>query len=256
MNHNGSGTGGSSGQASIYYKGCVHKGLTALWDLPSGGLVFAGKKSDLEGDYELILDCTGDKIPATSTSPLSISGPRVEAFSHLLQFRRKPATHLHIDWPDAGVPPVTPEIWRAIIESVKGNLAVCCVGGHGRTGTALVALWMAQHYDEKRDEPKPRLSDIVTWIRKEHCENAVETMVQVQYLRELAVKFGYETGNTIYSSYSLRATAPANTATVQNAPGKGKQHKKDKKKQNKNAEYTTEPREDSKDPWSNWKLPE
>ena len=83
--------------------------------------------------------------------------------------------------PDFGIPKVKDSFWRAIHKySVKkGYKDVCvhCMGGHGRTGTALAALMIVLK--------KWSTKQAVTFLRTNYCEQAVESERQVDYLREL-----------------------------------------------------------------------
>ena len=190
-----------TGTASHYVKH-THMGRKLLWTLPLGGGVYAGARSDLAGRYAAILDCTGIATYVSTKTAVSVNGPDEERYAKLLSMTVAPATRILIDWPDGGVPPVVPEFWRTLVETVKGNLAVCCVGGHGRTGTALVAMFMAQHADTGKGPQT--LADVATFIRVAHCEEAIETEEQCDYLAALAYTLGYEEGERLESSNSYR----------------------------------------------------
>lgn len=94
---------------------------------------------------------------------------------------------IKINWSDGDVPDMAEKDWRGLIEGLKQlrqrlgkenlNVLVCCLGGHGRTGTALSILAALTGIASK----KP-----VTFIRKEYCNNAVETASQCNYIREMA----------------------------------------------------------------------
>ena len=84
-------------------------------------------------------------------------------------------------WPDFGVPHIKPTFWAALHRFVKaqGWSSVCihCEGGHGRTGTAIVALMMSVGSMD--------LVDAVGEMRRLYCRYAIETPEQIDYLREL-----------------------------------------------------------------------
>jgi len=63
---------------------------------------------------------------------------------------------------------------------VKGKAAIFCMGGHGRTGTALSALAQVSAY-----APAIESGDIVTWVREVYCQDAVETQPQIDYLQRV-----------------------------------------------------------------------
>lgn len=85
-----------------------------------------------------------------------------------------------IDWPDYGVPNFTRAWWDYLInllEGINGHVQVGCLGGHGRTGTfaAILAGIQGWHGSE----------DVVAWLRKQYCVNAVESYEQIAYIEEI-----------------------------------------------------------------------
>jgi protein-tyrosine phosphatase len=62
-----------------------------------------------------------------------------------------------------------------------GRTVCCCVGGHGRTGTALAALMLAT-------DPQITAKESINNVRKLHCENAIESDVQEKYLAQLEIQ--------------------------------------------------------------------
>jgi hypothetical protein len=85
-----------------------------------------------------------------------------------------PWDHTHLDWPDFGVPASTEavvEALEALLERARSgqDVEVGCIGGHGRTGTALACLAVPA------DHPAP---DAVAWVRASYCPKAVETPAQ------------------------------------------------------------------------------
>jgi hypothetical protein len=90
---------------------------------------------------------------------------------------------LGVKWSDGGKPPVPGSFFRDVIEAVKarggGKVVFACVGGHGRTGTALAATLIANGVFDKA-------ADAIEFVRKEHCYKACETKVQLEWLCALA----------------------------------------------------------------------
>lgn len=94
---------------------------------------------------------------------------------------------IKINWSDGNAPDLTEEDWRDLIDSLGQlrlrlgrenlNVLVCCLGGHGRTGTAL-AIFAALTGVASR---KP-----VSFIRKQYCINAIETQSQCGYIKKIA----------------------------------------------------------------------
>jgi hypothetical protein len=81
-----------------------------------------------------------------------------------------PWDHAHLAWVDFGVP--DPIELRIALEDVldrsrRGeNVEIGCLGGHGRTGTALACLAVLTGTPP---------GDAVAWTRATYCEKAVET---------------------------------------------------------------------------------
>jgi hypothetical protein len=81
-----------------------------------------------------------------------------------------PWDHAHLPWVDLGVPDAT-EL-RVALEDVldrsrRGeHVEVGCLGGHGRTGTALACLAVLTGTPP---------GEAVAWVRATYCEKAVET---------------------------------------------------------------------------------
>jgi protein-tyrosine phosphatase len=92
-----------------------------------------------------------------------------------------PWPHDVLDWPDFGVPPVASPVVAALqslLDRARSGqrVEVGCLGGHGRTGTALACLAVLSGHS--RD-------DAVRWIRARYCEGAVETPEQEAFVAQL-----------------------------------------------------------------------
>jgi hypothetical protein len=89
-----------------------------------------------------------------------------------------PWPHDHLEWPDFGVPsdsaPVV-TVLRSLLERARGGECVelGCLGGHGRTGTALACLAILSGLPS---------NDAVTWVRESYCANAVESGKQEEFV--------------------------------------------------------------------------
>ena len=82
-----------------------------------------------------------------------------------------PWQHAQFDWPDFGVPASTADLRNALAglheRSRRGErVELGCLGAHGRTGTALACLAVLAGVPA---------SSAVAWVRRAHCEKAVET---------------------------------------------------------------------------------
>lgn len=125
-----------------------------------GGDVLSPEKAPLIGDEEL--------VKALMPFTIEYSVPRL----------------LKLDWIDRMAPDVVPAFWPALVERLEGKVMTCCQGGHGRSGTAAVAIMMC-------------LTDYtplqaITHLRALHCPRAIESKDQHEYLDSLAKALGRE----------------------------------------------------------------
>lgn len=87
-----------------------------------------------------------------------------------------PWPHEHLDWPDFGVPEDLDALRRALTDVLTrarngDSVEIGCLGGHGRTGTALACLAVLTGTPA---------ADAVVWVRANYCYKAVETDSQEQ----------------------------------------------------------------------------
>jgi hypothetical protein len=93
------------------------------------------------------------------------------AFGLYLDFAWSPPwPHAHVEWEDFGVPDAS-ELRTALEDVLARSRAgdvveIGCLGGHGRTGTAVACLAVLA------GTPAP---EAVAWVRAAYCEKAVET---------------------------------------------------------------------------------
>jgi hypothetical protein len=85
-----------------------------------------------------------------------------------------PWPHDHLAWPDFGLPADMDEFVAALQSTLDRARAgecveVGCLGGHGRTGTALACLAVLSGVPS---------SDAVAWVRTNYCTEAIETAEQ------------------------------------------------------------------------------
>jgi len=90
-----------------------------------------------------------------------------------------PWPHAHVDWPDFGLPAdaaaFVASLQDVLARSRRGEVVeVGCLGGHGRTGTALACLAVLAGAD----------GDPVEWVRSTYCKRAVETDEQAAFARQ------------------------------------------------------------------------
>lgn len=89
--------------------------------------------------------------------------------------------YITIDWSDGGAPPVDVGFWTALHNEVQKRglqkVLFYCMGGHGRTGTALASILI----EVAGFDP----DSAVKWIHKNYCKEAIETNSQINYLNDL-----------------------------------------------------------------------
>ena len=90
---------------------------------------------------------------------------------------------LFVDWVDGGVPTLQVTWWLKLLDVIerqpKGSaVCVCCVGGSGRTGTALTILAALAGLIDDNEDP-------VEWLRHRYHGGAVETVFQISYIEKI-----------------------------------------------------------------------
>ena len=94
-----------------------------------------------------------------------------------------PWPHDHLTWPDFGVPDNAARVLaalRALAQRARRGeqVEIGCLGGHGRTGTALAILAVLAGHPA---------DEAVAWVRDRYCPMAVETGEQEAYVESLGV---------------------------------------------------------------------
>jgi protein-tyrosine phosphatase family protein len=89
-----------------------------------------------------------------------------------------PWPHDHLEWPDFGVPESATSALaalRSVLARARAGalVEVGCIGGHGRTGTALACLAILTGHPP---------GDAVAWVRAAYCRDAVETGKQEAFI--------------------------------------------------------------------------
>lgn len=149
---------------------CNHKPTEALFSI-EGILFYASNQNNIGVfDGDLIINLT--KIPDT---PKSASIPELK--DHYYSFPEE----IMIPCPDYGTPNIKLSFWEALFDYIKKEkfetVCIHCELGHGRTGTALSSIIIAN-----LGLPADEAVDIV---RRKYCEDAVETFEQAEYLQEI-----------------------------------------------------------------------
>jgi hypothetical protein len=92
-----------------------------------------------------------------------------------------PWDHAHLDWPDFGLPTneaAAVSALTAVLGRARAGerVELGCLGGHGRTGTALACLVVLAGHPQ---------ADAVAWVRTNYCPDAVETAEQERFVTQL-----------------------------------------------------------------------
>ena len=143
------------------------------------------RRFEMHRHRDVVVMADGTEVTAVSfdeTDPYGRAQP--PSFGLYLDDRWQPPwPHERLDWPDFGVPD-DPAPVVAALRSLRArtraseHVEIGCLGGHGRTGTALACL--AVLCGQPADEA-------VGWVRREYCDRAVETDAQEAFVRDLPV---------------------------------------------------------------------
>lgn len=88
-----------------------------------------------------------------------------------------------LDWVDGEAIEFPIEFWvelRKYLIRNKAKLLIFCLGGHGRTGTAVCAILIACGWTSQ---------GAIDWLRANYCKEVVETWVQECYLDDLEKQY-------------------------------------------------------------------
>lgn len=154
---------------------CDHYGEKPVYVTDDGLSIHAASKSGLRLDRtDVVLDLADN----TKWKDPFVIGPARWAE---LNKHAKRAEIVRLDWEDYSAPPVGIGFWIDALDLLgKGSVTVTCMGGHGRTGTAIAALMIACGVSA---------DEAIDWVRKEHCTLAIESKSQEEYLRELDAQY-------------------------------------------------------------------
>lgn len=173
------------------YKRCAHDGRTVIFTLdvrPLGTTLSFGGATGFALDYscaDLILDC-GHVTSGEAKRFIKAGPPAWLALNQLVKPRAK---IVRLDWPDQQAPLAVPlRFWHSAVRLMArelpkgGHVIITCTGGHGRTGTCLASILLA-HSERSA-------TNVIDYIRETHCQDAIETLAQEEYLERLAIQRG------------------------------------------------------------------
>jgi hypothetical protein len=176
-------------KAQTTYKPCHTDGTLVF--VKDGTEFYAGKYSGVSArSYDLIIDLA--KSVTSNVSGTNMWG-KVGKFADSLS-----AQILHINWPDYGIISWERDKFEQLLAAIKADkltsVYICCVGGHGRTGTMMSIL--AGLSNAVPDGQCP-----VTWLRGVYCDNVVESEKQLGYVEAITeMKVTAEPGK-VYGAY-------------------------------------------------------
>lgn len=175
------------------FKEC-HEGTIEVFKDPATGIPYCGggKSRDLV-IYPKHLIVSMANIDPDIVSVYNMDAPSLLEYNNQM---------ISISWPDYSVPDLGHDFWLNLIDVINTEWAagriegvtVCCVGGHGRTGTALSILAVLTG---------SCITDPVLFVRKRYCEKAVESKSQLAYVEKMTgMKTAAEASKTIgYQPY-------------------------------------------------------
>ncbi len=188
-----------------YYKttGCTHEDAELVFKVNKHTSMWAGAKTELldRSGWALVISAVG--FSEFTVNPLTTTPSAREVLPAPL-FDWTPPACVGITWPDRGVPALDREWWVALAKAlpeVKGNIAVCCMGGHGRTGVMLAVLAVLLGKVRKGDCP-------VAWVRKRYCRCAVESEAQLDYVEMVTQRKVYASASEVKSALPLPTVSP------------------------------------------------
>lgn len=172
-----SGWGGQFGGTSYVMK-CRHKATAAFtWE---GIAFYGGSESKVSEQFFNPKDWIVVSLLGYNKNDQIIT-VRDSKWAELL----KPyawSPNIIIDWGDMKAPPLKPGFWTALVslakKNKKKNILFYCMGGHGRTGTALASVLV--------ECCGMGVIEAVKFVRSNYCKEAVETQSQIDYLRFVA----------------------------------------------------------------------
>lgn len=134
-------------------------------------------------NFDIVMNLSGRSILETHVIPI----PELAKWKH----GGDTFAEMLLDWPDNGVAYFPLQFWLDVLEHLqikKLKMVINCVGGHGRTGTALACMLIVSGICTEGDEA-------IKWVRANHCDRAIESAEQERYIRSIAKDMKEHTKN-------------------------------------------------------------
>lgn len=165
----------SKKKPSLFYNPC-HEGTIKVFEDPTSSVPYHGGGSSRD-----LVIYPGHLIVSMANLDLEVVQICNFKAPNLLKYNNPV---VYISCPDYSVPSLGKKFWLDLIDTINiewqagriTGVTVCCVGGHGRTGTALSILASLTGRCE---------SDPVAFVRKHYCEKAVESKGQIEYIEAM-----------------------------------------------------------------------
>lgn len=151
---------------------CTHPPTKYIWG--ENWSVSVGKKFDCTQhcqDFDIVMNLTYTSVRDPHVIPI----PELQKWETYRTFKE-----MQMNWPDYGVVNLPIQFWLDLLNYIKTNnqrMLIFCLGGHGRTGTALAALLICEFGYTPIKACKH--------VRTRYCDEAIESLSQEQYLNSL-----------------------------------------------------------------------
>jgi protein-tyrosine phosphatase len=139
--------------------------------------IWAGKKTDCISHlnkFDVVLNLTFSSVKEKHNIPI----PELKKYESI----NGKFTEIQLDWPDYGITGLPRQFWIDLLNYLDENkfkMVVFCLGGHGRTGTAIASMLVVLGY-----EPLTAIK----WVRENYCDEAIESASQEQYIKMMALQ--------------------------------------------------------------------
>jgi len=156
---------------------CTHvpKFVLLLTHMGKEFQIWTSRKHAIRNDncpVDLIIDCSG--YSGSSMNKI-VSCPDLPELEKI--FVPQGAIIAHFDWPDHRSIKISLSQWKELLDLCHARdirkILFCCLGAHGRTGTAMATFLVAAGVAPK---------EAIELVRKHHCSKAIESRDQVEYI--------------------------------------------------------------------------